>query len=85
MTIPLYGFLEGDTIGLLLLVQEEDQIEHLVTKLQNAASVRVAPQAGFGLWFDGKRLDPNASVKEAKLAPLDVVHVRRVVPGEGLS
>jgi hypothetical protein len=58
-------------------VQAEDRVQDLVTKLQGAASVRVAPQSGCELWHQGKRLDPEASVAEARLAPLDVVHVRR--------
>lgn len=79
MTIPLYGFLEGDTIGLLLLAQEEDSVGDLVAKLQGAAAVRVAPEPGFGLWHEDKQLDPELTVKDARLSPLDVVHVRRIL------
>ena len=41
--IPLYGFLEGDTIGLLVLGRPEDTALDLCHKLQAAAAVRVPP------------------------------------------
>ena len=44
MSIPLYGFLEGDTVGLLVLAEEGETILELARKLQDAASIRVAPQ-----------------------------------------
>ena len=43
--IPLYGFLQGDTIGLLVLAQPDDTAAVLCAKLQSAAAVRVAPEA----------------------------------------
>ena len=49
MPIPLYGFLEGDTVGLLMLAEEGDTVLALARKLQDAASIRVAaidPVAG---------------------------------------
>jgi len=54
MPVPLYGFLQGDTVGLLILADEGDTLEALAQKLQAAASLRVAArdpvtvaQAGF--------------------------------------
>jgi hypothetical protein len=42
MSIPLYGFLEGDTVGLLVLAEEGQTILDVARKLQDAASIRVA-------------------------------------------
>jgi hypothetical protein len=42
MLVPLYGFLRGDTIGLLVLVHETDTVREIGRKLQEAAAVRVA-------------------------------------------
>jgi len=42
MVIPLYGFLEGDTLGLLVLAEEDETVLELARKLQNAANLRVA-------------------------------------------
>jgi hypothetical protein len=41
MPIPLYGFLEGDTVGLLVLAEEGETILELA---RNAASIRVSRQ-----------------------------------------
>ena len=41
MTLPLYGFLKGDTLGLVILVNEENTVQELAEKLILAANVRV--------------------------------------------
>jgi hypothetical protein len=43
MLVPLYGFLRGDTLGLVILVQDSDRIRQVAHTLQQAAAVRVAP------------------------------------------
>ena len=43
--IPLYGFLEGDTLGLLLLADEQETIAQVAEKLQRSSGLRVAPRA----------------------------------------
>jgi hypothetical protein len=71
MPVPLYGFLEGDTIGLLLLAEEGESILQLARKLQDAASIRVARHEQLDLIHDGKAIDPALTVAEAGLRPLD--------------
>lgn len=73
--IPLYGFLQGDTIGLLLLASETDSIDSLGRQLQVSASVRVKPMEHFSVLHRGRVLNPQFSVKEAGLEPLDRVDV----------
>ena len=75
MLVPLYGFLKGDTIGLLLLVHDSDTIGELAAKLQQAASVRVAPRPGARVFFRDQRLAPGITVAEAGLTALDRVDV----------
>ena len=43
--IPLYGFLQGDSIGLLVLAEESDTAADLAEKLQSAARIRVRDKA----------------------------------------
>jgi hypothetical protein len=74
--IPLYGFVDGDTLGLVLLARAEQTIEELANDRQVAASVRVAPRPRVELVHDGKVLDPRSSVGEAGLEPLDRIDVR---------
>jgi hypothetical protein len=73
--VPLYGFLRGDTIGLVVLVHDGDLVSAIARTLQEAASMRVAPSPSASVYFRGRRLDPALSVAEAGLRALDRVDV----------
>jgi hypothetical protein len=76
MLVPLYGFLEGDTLGLVILVQDDQPVSEVARALQEAASMRVPPRDGMAVYRDGQRLDPDRKVAEAGLTPLARVDVR---------
>lgn len=84
MLVPLYGFLEGDTIGLLVLVDDQEKVGVIASKLQDSAGVRVAPRAGLEVWHGGKPLDPELLVGAAGLTALDRVDVRQGGGGHGV-
>jgi hypothetical protein len=69
--IPLYGFLQGDTIGLLILAQPDDTIEALAEKLQASAAVRVKPLQPVTVIYNQRVLDPLATVARVGLTALD--------------
>ena len=71
MPIALYGFLEGDTVGLLILAEEGDTLQALARKLQDAASLRVAGRDRVQLVYNGKTMDPTMTVAQAGLQALD--------------
>ncbi len=71
MPIPLYGFLEGDTLGLLVLAEEAQTVLELARKLQDAANIRVARNDDVELLYNGKTLDPGLTVAQAGLQALD--------------
>jgi hypothetical protein len=71
MSIPLYGFLEGDTVGLLVLAEEGETILELARKLQDAASIRVIRREEIDFFYDGKAIDPGVTVAQAGLQALD--------------
>jgi Toluene-4-monooxygenase system protein B (TmoB) len=71
MAIPLYGFLQGDTVGLLILAEEADTIQTLARKLQDAASLRVPARDQFQLVYNDKAIDPALTVAQAGLQALD--------------
>jgi hypothetical protein len=73
--IPLYGFLEGDTIGLLVLANEDDTIDELAHRLATSASVRVRPKARYAVVHDGRVLAPSSTARESGLAALDRIDV----------
>jgi hypothetical protein len=71
MLIPLYGFVRGDTLGLLVLIHDDDTISAVAQSLAQAASVRVAPFANPVVYRAGKALDPTLTVAEAGLTALE--------------
>lgn len=75
MLVPLYGFLRGDTIGLLVLVHDHDRISDVAQSLQQAAAMRIAPRSAARVYADGKLLDPDLTVAKAGLRALDRVDV----------
>jgi hypothetical protein len=77
MPLPLYGFLEGDTIGLLIVADEHETVDSLSRKLQQAASIRVAPPANAQLLYRGDTLDPAITVAAAGMKSLDRFDVVR--------
>ena len=75
MLVPLYGFLRGETIGLIVLVHDYQTISDVADVLQEAASVRVRPAARASVYVGEHRLDPQMTVAAAGLGPLDRVDV----------
>jgi hypothetical protein len=73
--VPLYGFLAGDSIGLLVLVHDTDTVADIARVLQQAAAVRVAPRPRATVFFAGRELAPELTVAEAGLSALERVDV----------
>ena len=71
MSIPLYGFLQGDTVGLVILAEEDDTLQALAQKLQVAASLRVAYRGQVQVVYNDQTMDPAMTVAQAGLQPLD--------------
>jgi hypothetical protein len=78
MPIPLYGFLQGDTVGLLILADEGDTLQSLAQKLQDAASLRVAGRDRVQVIYNDKAMNPALTIAQAGLQALDRFDV---VPG----
>ena len=74
--IPLYGFRQGDTLGILVLADERDTMAALAGKLQSAASVRVAPRQQVHVEVGGRRVAAGVTVLQAGLSALDRFDVR---------
>jgi Toluene-4-monooxygenase system protein B (TmoB) len=71
MPVPLYGFLQGDTVGLLILAEEAETLQALARKLQDAASLRVKSRDHVQVVYNGKTMDPAMTVARAGLQALD--------------
>ena len=73
--IPLYGFLQGDSMGLLILADPQDSMARLIEKTQAAATMRVAPREGLVVVVAGRPTDPDLTVAAAGLTALDKFEV----------
>ena len=71
MPVPLYGFLQGDTVGLLILAEDADTLEALAQKLQAAASLRVAARDPVRIIYKDKTMDQTLTVAQAGFEALD--------------
>jgi hypothetical protein len=80
MTLPLYTFVYGDSLGLILLVDAAHTIDEVATRAQRAASMRVAPSPAVHVYHGDRRLDPTSTVVGAGLGPLDRIDI---VPERG--
>jgi hypothetical protein len=75
--IPLYGFLQGDSVGLLVLAEEQDTAAELAEKLQSAARIRVRPEGPMRVVYQGEIISPNTTVTQAQMGALDRFDVIR--------
>ncbi len=71
--MPVYGFVQGDTMGLVVLVRRDETARDLANRLIEAAGIRVDPP-GDGRVMVGQRiLDPKATLRSEGIGPLDRV------------
>jgi hypothetical protein len=82
MPLPLYGFVEGDTIGLLIMAEEQESVRSLAEKLWDAASLRVDRNCDMEVVYQGIVLDPDCTLAQADFKPLQRFDLRR---NHGLS
>ena len=69
--IPLYGFRQGDCIGLVILAEPNDTIAILASKLQSAAQVRVRVSDRVRVIHRGRVLAPDDTVAHAGFTALE--------------
>lgn len=75
--IPIYGFLEGDTIGLLLLCRDDERLAEVREKLERSARLRAAPPVDAVVVHEGRELEDGFTVAQAGIRALDRIDVRR--------
>lgn len=83
MLLPVYGFLEGDVMGLLVLVHDHHKLDDFANQLTQAAAVRVLPFLARSIHHDGQVLDPQLTLAQAGIKALDRIDVRRLTHEEG--
>ena len=75
VAVPLYGWVQGDSVVVVVLAREDQTVRELVELLCQAVSVRVSVAAPGFAWLRGKKLDPDTSVRSAGIEPLDRIDV----------
>lgn len=75
--VPVYGFLQGDTMGLVALVHGFEKISVFADRLQQAAGTRVPKQEGLRVRYKGKFLDMEATIENSGIQPLERLDVVR--------
>ena len=73
MAIPLYGFVRGDTLGLVVLAPETESVDELALRLARAAAPRVTLQGDLRVLHRGKLLRGELTLREAGVVALDRV------------
>jgi hypothetical protein len=74
MTVmPLYAFVQGDSMGVVVLAHSDGTAAELAEKLMQATAVRVARRERFWVMSGGRILDPGATLRMQGLQALDRV------------
>lgn len=76
MLIPLYGFVQGDTLGLLVLAHDHMTVAEVSERLRESARLRVVRGEPAALVFSGRVLDPALTLRELGLRALDRIDLR---------
>jgi hypothetical protein len=71
--MPLYAFVRGDSLALVVLVDARQTVRELAAVIQEAASVRIAPRPRVRVLARGHTLDPELTIAQAGLGALDRV------------
>lgn len=81
MLVPLYGFVQGDTMGVLVLAQDDMSVADVMQKLVQATSLRAGDEhPTFALFAHGRRLDERQTVSQCRLVALDRIDLRETLP-----
>ena len=73
MVMPLYAFVQGDTMGVVVLAHSDGTAAELADKLMQATAVRVARRDKFRVMSGGRILDLGATLRMQGLQALDRV------------
>ena len=73
MAIPLYVFVHGDTLALVVLAGDTETVDDLAERLARAAAPRVSLNGQMHVVHGGKVLPGQLTLREAGVVALDRV------------
>jgi hypothetical protein len=71
--LPLYCFVQGDTLALVVLAPESERVHELALRLSRAAAPRVTLAGALRVKFRGELLRGESTLTEAGIKALDRV------------
>ena len=77
MLVPLYGFVEGDTMGVLVLTSPDMSLAQVQQTLSESASLRVDPEGSWCLVAGERQLPPELTVADVGLTALSRIDLKR--------
>ena len=77
MPLPLYGFVEGDTIGVVIFADERESVQALAQRLRDAVRLRVDTQVEMEVVYRGAVIDPDTTLDQAHFTALQRFDLRR--------
>lgn len=75
--VPLYGFVEGDALGVVVLAHAHESLQVVGVRLQQATEMRIAPWRAFELYAGPRALPLDQTVADAGLTALDRIDLVR--------
>jgi hypothetical protein len=69
--VPVYGFVRGDTLGVVVLAHDGDTVAQLGRALLDAVAVRVAPAPRLRVYRGELELGPDQTLAQAGVKALD--------------
>lgn len=71
--MPLYGFVQGDSMGVVVLARPQESVRELAKKLVEASAVRIRPSGEGRIESAGRLLDPDSTLRKEGIGVLDRV------------
>ena len=71
--MPVYGFVQGDTMGIVVLAHADGTTAELAEKLMQATAVRVPRRDNYKVMLGERVLDPAATLRMQGVQLLDRV------------
>ncbi|HVZ35638.1 MAG TPA: toluene-4-monooxygenase system B family protein [Polyangiaceae bacterium] len=69
--VPVYGFVRGDTLGVVVLAHDGDTVAQLGRALLDAVAVRIAPAPHLRVYRGELELAPEQTLMQAGVKALD--------------
>ncbi len=85
MLTPVYGFVQGDTMGVLVLARSSMTIAEVAQKLAHSARLRARTPATYEVHHQGRVLSKEQTVANAGIHALDRIDLRPVTSHDSPS